>query len=320
MAEKFKADFAALGRLTERNLKLFFKDKMQVFFSLLAPLIVLFLYVAFLGDVQMDSLRSSIPEGLVDEKLLKGVINGWMLSGILAVTCITVAVSVSSVTVSDNEAGITADFDASPVSQSVIRFAYMAASYVCTLAITCLILAIGLIYLAIAGRYLSVGAVFAILGNLFLSALSATLFSTVAVSFFRSTSALGGFIGIVSAAIGFLMGAYIPLSVLGKGMEYVACFLPGTYSGGIFRDLFISGALEQMSATLPQTAINSIAQSYGVNVNFFGYEMPSWLSAVMLFASVIFFAILLIALSPLMVKIRRGAGKKSKKVKAPGEQ
>lgn len=315
MAEKIKADFAAFGRLTERNLKLFFKDKMQVFFSLLAPLIVLFLYVAFLGDVQMDSLRSSVPDGSVDDKLLKGVVNGWMLSGILAVTCITVAVSVSSVTVADNESGITADFDASPVRQSIVRFAYMAASYVCTLAITCLILAIGLIYLAVSGWYLSTGAVFAIIGNVFLSILSATLFSTVVVSFFRSTSALGGFIGIISAAVGFLMGAYIPLSVLGKGMEYVACFLPGTYSGGIFRDLFISGALERMSETLPAEAINAIAKSYAVNVNFFGYEMPSWLSAIMLFASVVFFAIFLIALSPLMVRIRRRAGRAKKREK-----
>lgn len=312
MAEKLKADIAAFGRLTERNLKLFFKDKMQVFFSLLAPLIVLFLYVAFLGDVQMDSLRASIPEGVVDEDLLKGVVNGWMLSGILAVTCITVAVSVSSVTVSDNESGITADFDASPVKQNIVRFAYMAASYISTLIITVIILAIGLIYLAIAGWYLSVGAVFAIIGNVFLSILSATLFSTVVVSFFRSTSALGGFIGIISAAIGFLMGAYIPLSVLGEGMEYVACFLPGTYSGGIFRDLFISGALDEMSAFIPEEAINSIAESYAVNVNFFGYEMPSWLSAIMLFASVLFFAILLIVLSPLMAKLRRGTGKKKK--------
>ena len=46
MAENFKNDVYAFSCLTVRNLKLFFKDKMQVFFSLLAPLIVLFLYVA----------------------------------------------------------------------------------------------------------------------------------------------------------------------------------------------------------------------------------------------------------------------------------
>lgn len=313
MAENLKNDVYVFSCLTVRNLKLFFKDKMQVFFSLLAPLIVLFLYVAFLGETQMDSLRASIPEGLISDDLIEGVVNGWMLSGLLAVTCITVAVSVSSVTVSDNEKGISADFDSSPVRGSVVRFSYMAASYVSTLIITFIILAIGLIYLAISGWYLNAGQVFAIIGNVFLSALSSTLFATVAVSFFRSSGALGGFIGIISAAIGFLVGAYIPLSVLGKGMEYAACFLPGTYSAAIFRDMFISGALDEMALTLPEEAVDAIAQNYAVNVNFFGVDMQSWFSVLMLFASIIFFALLMIVLSPVMVKIRRRQGGHIKK-------
>ena len=42
----------ALWLLTRRNLKIFLKDKANVFFSLLAPLIVLALYVLFLGRLQ----------------------------------------------------------------------------------------------------------------------------------------------------------------------------------------------------------------------------------------------------------------------------
>ena len=318
MAEKFILHGNAFCRLTVRNLKLFLKDKMQVFFSLLAPLIVLFLYVAFLGDVQMDGLRSAVPEGLVDDNLLRAVVDGWMMSGILAVTCITVAISVSSVAVADNERGISCDFDSSPVRQSIVRFSYMASSYICTLAITFIMLAIGFIYLAISGWYLSSGQVFAVIGNVFLSALSSTLFATLAVSFFRSTSALGGFIGIVSAAVGFLMGAYIPLSVLGTGMEYFACILPGTYSAGIFRDMFISGALNEMANVLPQEAVTAIANEYSVNVNFFGIRFQSWHSALMLIASVVFFAVLLAALSPVMAKMRRerGGGKRKRISKA----
>ena len=316
MVEKFKTDMYAFICLTGRNLKLFFRDKMQVFFSLLAPIIVLFLYVAFLGETQIDSLRASLPEGMVSEELIKGVVDGWMLSGLLAVTCITVAVSVSSVAVADNEKGISADFDSSPVRGSIVRFSYMAAAYASTLIITFVILAIGLIYLAISGWYLNAEQVFAIIGNVLLSALSSTLFATVVVSFFRSTSALGGFIGIISAAIGFLVGAYIPLSVLGKGMEYVACFLPGTYSATIFRDMFISGALDEMALTLPAEAVDAIAENYSVNVSFFGNSMPTWFSVLMLLASVIFFAVLLVLLTPAMDKIRRRQGGHSKKVKA----
>ena len=41
---------------TRRNLKIFLKDKANIFFSLLSPLIVLALYVLFLGRVQADGI------------------------------------------------------------------------------------------------------------------------------------------------------------------------------------------------------------------------------------------------------------------------
>ena len=41
-----------------RNLKVFFRDKTAVFFSLLAVFIVLGLYVLFLGDAWADSLQN----------------------------------------------------------------------------------------------------------------------------------------------------------------------------------------------------------------------------------------------------------------------
>ena len=46
----------ALARLTARNWKVFVKDRANVFFALLAPLIVLALYVLFLGRIQVDGL------------------------------------------------------------------------------------------------------------------------------------------------------------------------------------------------------------------------------------------------------------------------
>lgn len=50
----------ALLCMTARNLKIFLKDKANIFFSLLAPLIVLALYVLFLGRVQADGINESL--------------------------------------------------------------------------------------------------------------------------------------------------------------------------------------------------------------------------------------------------------------------
>ena len=45
-----------LCALTMRNLKVFLRDKANVFFSLLSPLIVLGLYVLFIGRMQSDGI------------------------------------------------------------------------------------------------------------------------------------------------------------------------------------------------------------------------------------------------------------------------
>ena len=55
-ANPARRDLRAMLLMTRRGLKIFLKDRASVFFSLLAPLIILLLYVLFLGDVQILSL------------------------------------------------------------------------------------------------------------------------------------------------------------------------------------------------------------------------------------------------------------------------
>lgn len=48
--------------LTTRNLRLFFRDRAGVFFSVLSALILIGLYVLFLGGQQVDNLRDKFPQ------------------------------------------------------------------------------------------------------------------------------------------------------------------------------------------------------------------------------------------------------------------
>lgn len=47
-----------------RNIKLFFKDKGMFFTSLVTPMILLVLYVTFLGKTYKDSFSTAVPEGV----------------------------------------------------------------------------------------------------------------------------------------------------------------------------------------------------------------------------------------------------------------
>ena len=80
-----------LQAMIKRNIKLFFKDKGMLFTSLITPLILLVLYVTFLGNVYRDSFTPFLPEGLVSNDLLDALVGGQLISSLLAVSCVTVS-------------------------------------------------------------------------------------------------------------------------------------------------------------------------------------------------------------------------------------
>ena len=67
--------------ILSRNLRLFFRDRMNVFFSLLSGLILFFLYTLFLARLQVDGLATTLPDAT--EAQITAFVDSWMLSGIV---------------------------------------------------------------------------------------------------------------------------------------------------------------------------------------------------------------------------------------------
>ena len=206
-----RSDFLALGYTVRRCMGVFFKDGLSVFLALLAPIIVFLLYVLFLGDLQTDALMEYFPAGTVDKKAVNAFVDSWMIAGVLGTACITVSFSANNVMVGDRERGVVNDFLAAPMKKSVLLGAYFVFNFLVTVSICTIVFFIGLTYLAATGSfYMSAADVFAAFGTILYGSLSATLISVPICASFKTQGALGGFSGIVSAAIGFLIGAYMP--------------------------------------------------------------------------------------------------------------
>lgn len=262
-------NFRAYLSLTKRGVGLFLKDKAGVFFSLLAPIIILLLYVLFLADVQLESLQESLNGLAISDKLASSFVDGWMLAGVISVVCITVPFSAQSIMIKDKETGSLSDIMVAPVGRRVIEFSYLTSVFIVSTCICLIVLAIAFVYMAISGWYLSVGDVFAILGMVILSLLSASLISNIICTFISTQGAHGAFTGILSAAIGFLVGAYMPLSLFPKGVQYVVLFVPGTYSAGAFRNFFMRGALEEI-VKISEFAEEDLVKGFSMELDFFG--------------------------------------------------
>lgn len=279
---------------TMRNLKIFLKDKANIFFALLSPLIVLGLYILFLGRIQTDGLLSALQEMGVSggEKEIRSFADCWMLSGVMASACITVPLCACGVMVQDRNRGIRADLAASPVPGWMPPAAYFFSVVAAGLIIGFAVLVICLVWLAATGSwFLSVVDVLVLLGTLVLSVLSSSTLLVFVVGFLRTEGAFTGLNVILGTVIGFLIGAYMPLSVFPTGVQYVTLFVPGSYSAGIFRNCFMNGALDNIAQNISPEFADALASQYALKLNFFGTDMPAWVMAIVLGATVLLFAV-----------------------------
>ena len=137
---------------TARNIKLFFKDKGMWISALIAPLIILMLYVLFLHNVLESSFVVGLPEGLtLGDRLIGGYVAAYEVSSILAVCCVTVAFIANSAMVGDRITGARADLTVSPVKGRVLVLGYYFATAVVTIAICFIAMLAGFCYIAAMG-------------------------------------------------------------------------------------------------------------------------------------------------------------------------
>ncbi len=297
---KESRDSLALRVLVKRNIKIYMKDKLTVFFSVLAPIIVLLLYVLFLGKLQTDTVLSMLGdyglEGSLTEKDVSMIINNWMVGGLMGVSCITVAINTNIVMIRDKMHGNINDIFTSPVKKWVVYMSYILSCFLITLIICLIVLFLSIIYLACVGACVLTFVDFlALLGITMISTISSAFFMVLICGFLKTTSALTAFNSLLSTAVGFLVGAYLPFSMLPNAMKYIASFIPGTYSVGLFKQYFLNGCIKYVN-TLPDSEkiLGLISDNFSLNLEFFGASVSTgWMTLVIL-ASIAFFAILMV--------------------------
>ena len=269
-------DLYSFNMMTTRCIKLFFRDKMNVMFALLSPMIVLVLYVLFLGDMQLETVQTMLNAQLenmlgkqngISDSVIKGFIDSWMVSGVITVAIITVSLSANNVMVEDKSRGVLADGIASPAKQWIIKLSYYFFNFVVTISIVGVALCACFIYLgATGGFYMTASEVFALIGTILLGSLSATSVTVFISGFFKNNATLGAFGGIVGAGIGFLTGAFMPMSIMPSFARGISIFVPGSHTGGIIRNLMMNGALENIGSSLPKGIPESVVTAITENL------------------------------------------------------
>ena len=240
----------------KRNLLLFFKDWQSILFSLLTSIIVLVLYLLFLKGTFVSAIQSAMEQypglaSMVPQKDIDMFANLFLLSGILGSAMISVPFSCITVLVKDRANKVDYDILATPMKRGQIIFAYFVSAVLTSILLNSIILAVGLIGIRMQGNmYLNISQVVKVFSVVALGSISASAIFMIVVLFFKTVSACEAFFGILSAASGFVIGAYIPISQFSNEVQTVCNLFPASQITIMLRNILLNGLLEHINTSL----------------------------------------------------------------------
>ena len=240
-----------------RNLKMFFRDKTAVFFSLLAVFIVLGLYIVFLGDVWVDSFK--------EIKGAKNLMNCWIMAGLIGVTSVTANIGAFGIMVEDKSKNKIKDFIVSPMKNYKIMGGYILSSFIVGSIMSIIALIISQAYLLYSkAELLSFNQLIEVVIIILLTTLSNSAMILFIVSLFSSEKAFSTASTIVGTLIGFITGIYLPISMLPDSVQIIVKLFPTSHGISILRQIFMKKQMDISFADVPTNYINEFKESMGV--------------------------------------------------------
>ena len=271
--------------LTRRNLLIYFKDVQSAIFSMLTSMIVFVLYLLFLKGTFVDAIESSMQglEQLVEGTSVDMLANGLLLTGILGSAMITAPYNFLSTVVRDRENRIDYDILATPMKRWQIILSYFTASTISSFVMAAVILTAGLGILSGQGElYLTAADLAAMYGIVLLGSVSATAIFMLVVLCFHSSSASGAFFGMLSAAAGFVIGAYIPISQFSEKVQTFCNLFPASGVTILFRGILLGGLLDHIDGKLGGVDqgrfVEGLKEAFTFRPQVFGGEMSQGLT------------------------------------------
>lgn len=284
----------ALFVLTTRNIKLYLRDRLSVFFSFLSALIIIMLYALFLRANLINSISQE-----AGSQYASWFVDSWLMAGIVVVNSITVSLGILGLMITDQTGNRLRSFLIAPVKRSTIVSGYLFAAWIVATALTLFTFIVGQIYIKMnGGELLSLLGMLQISGLIVLNVFSNTSIVFCAVALMKTEAAFQTFSTILGTVIGFITGIYMPIGVLTPSIQTFTKFVPATYGVTLTRQIFMREPLKLMFAGVPQSVISGFEKYFGSQVYWGNFQCPPYLMVViLLFSGIIFIGLSVVLLS-----------------------
>lgn len=276
-----------MNALISRNLRVYFRDKASVFFSLLSVMIIILLYALFLGDAWAGSSMFRGREGV------RWLMDAWIMAGLLAVVSVTSTMGAYGIMVEDRSRKIIKDFYSSPLSRAGLTGGYILSAFVIGLVMSLLTSVLAVVYILACGGQVPA---LAALGKTFLLIVTSTLSNTAMVlfliSFIKSTNAFSTASTLIGTLIGFLTGIYMPIGQLPPAVQKLIKVIPTSHAAALFRQTLMEQPIQLVFQGAPEEMVAEFKGAMGVTLRLGGHTFTAWEHVLVLAASFLLFSLL----------------------------
>ncbi len=260
------------GALISRNLKIYFRDKSAVFFSLISMLVVIMLMVFFLGDMCVNSILSILEYyGIEETQELRTnaelAVLMWAIAGMVSVNAVTIAFSSMSM-VDDKVTNKLQSFYVSPAGRLKIALGYLGASFITSVIICVITFAGAGAYAAASGaRMLSISRYIRLFAAILVNSFTYSSMMYLIAVFVKSGKAWSSLGTITGTLVGFMGAIYLPVSAIPDFVQKFLKLLPVLHGATAFRRIISEDAMRRVVQNIPAEQADVFFEEFGITLS-----------------------------------------------------
>jgi len=221
-----------------RNIKIFARNRIQLIFTIIMPFFFLFVFSSVFKNQNIENPVN------------------YMLAGIVITTVFQTSLTVATSTIEDIVSGFMKEVLVSPVKRIQIAAGQLLSAATIATMQGIIILFIGYF---IGLKFTSIITPFAVIAVMIVVGLVFSGLGLYIATLVKNSQTFQVVITAITMPLTFLCGAYIPLSMLPKTLQYIAYLNPMTYTTAFFRTII----LEKTSLTTNQLLAEQLAFKIG---------------------------------------------------------
>ena len=246
-----------IGIMTRRIIKLYLRNPLSILFSFVYMLMFLVLIHLFLGDYLAQGMAEVYAEVAgMNFSSMRWLVDSTAMAGVLMINCILIPLNVLTILVEDSSTNKLDSFLASSISRSRLAAGYWLAPFLvgAVLNILCLFISEGFIVMN-GGKRLCPQAGIQMIGLILVNTFSTTSILSMTALLIQKAQIYSTFTGIMSAFVGFITGAFLPIGMLPADIQKLFAFFPAHHGATMMREIMTKEAL---SATFGSVADQTI--------------------------------------------------------------